>query len=70
MEKLATEMTTPCGHPEVPVHGYVWWFNTTAIYWCETGYQLDPSGYSTRICVNGKWTWIVPHCTKSTGKDR
>jgi Sushi repeat (SCR repeat) len=54
-----------CGHPEVPLHGYVKYKpdDNEAIYRCDDGYQLD-SNYSTRRCIQGEWNGPQPICIR------
>ena len=52
-----------CGHPEVPLNGWVQWNpgDTEAIYRCDDGYRLNvPS--ATRQCVQGEWNGLQAIC--------
>ncbi|KAF4019587.1 hypothetical protein G4228_011363 [Cervus hanglu yarkandensis] len=54
-----------CGKPESPEHGFVFGseysFESTIIYHCETGYELE--GNRERVCQeNGQWSGGVATC--------
>ncbi|XP_042551824.1 sushi, von Willebrand factor type A, EGF and pentraxin domain-containing protein 1 [Dipodomys spectabilis] len=58
-----------CGHPESPEHGYVigsnYSFESTIIYQCEPGYELE--GNRQRVCQeNRQWSGGVVTCKKSS----